>query len=82
MSKLRKKWECEKRSGVGVWGGGGEQGRGVSMFNTLVIFPFSFIVVIAFVTSPGKIQKNSTFLHGLNMNSFYFLFFIIDCRRL
>ena len=47
------------------------------MFNTLVIFPFSFIVVIAFVTSPGKIQKNSTFLHGLNMNSLYFLLLIV-----
>ena len=77
MSNLRKKWECEKRSGVEGWGGG-EQGRGVSMFNTLVIFHFSFIVVIAFVTSPftlqAKFKRTAHLLHGLNMKKMIFYY--------
>ena len=80
MSNLRKKWECEKRSGVEVWGGGGAGEGGEYVQHSC---HFSFVLYRGYrlrdipFHSPGKIQKNSTFASRPEYDFYFFIFLLL-----
>ena len=80
MSNLRKKWECEKRSGVGVWGGGGGAREGGEYVQHSCHFSFFLYRGYRLRDIP---RQNSKEQHISSRPEYeFFIFFIIDCRRL